>query len=110
MTVRTYVFHLQAKHALFEEIKGINQQLIDTVVVLSDEDTIPTAAATAGSEGTIVKCSISAVSFSPNYKSQQLSTQMVRFQAFQSKLFINYVHYFSISSIDFVFSGYAVTN
>ncbi|KAL0007294.1 hypothetical protein SO802_008796 [Lithocarpus litseifolius] len=67
---------IEAKHALFEEIMGINQQLIDTVVVLSDEDTIPTAAATAGSEGTIVKCSLSAVSFSPNYKSQQLSTQM----------------------------------
>ena len=96
MNVRTYVFHLQAKHALFVEVTEINQQQIDAVVDLSDEDTIPTAtaAATAGSEGTIVKCSFSAVSFSPNYKSQQLSAQIVRFQAFQSKLFINYMHYF----------------
>ena len=84
---------MQAKHALFEEVKEINQQLIDAVVDLSDEDTIPTAAAaaTVGGEGTIVKCS---VSLSPNYKSQQLSAQIVRFQAFQSKLFINYMHYF----------------
>ena len=58
MNVRTYVFHLQGTHALFEEIKEINQQLIDAMVVLSDEDTIPTApaAAIAGGEGTIVKC------------------------------------------------------
>ena len=45
------------------------------MVVLRDEDTIPTvaAAATASGEGTIVKCS---VSLSPNYKSKQLSAQM----------------------------------
>lgn len=34
VNVRNYVFHLQAKHALFEEIKEINQQLIDTMVDL----------------------------------------------------------------------------
>ena len=63
------------------------------MVVLRDEDTIPTvaAAATASGEGTIVKCS---VSLSPNYKSKQLSAQIVHFQAFQSKLFVNYMHYF----------------
>jgi PAX-interacting protein 1 len=84
VNVRTYVFNVQAKHALLEEIREINQQLIDTVVVLSDEDTIPTAAAAAtdGGEGTIVKCSFSAVAFSPNYEAQQVSAQMVRFQAF----------------------------
>uniref|UniRef100_A0A7N2LKG7 Uncharacterized protein n=1 Tax=Quercus lobata TaxID=97700 RepID=A0A7N2LKG7_QUELO len=66
---------MKAKHALFEEVKEINQQLKDAVVDLSDEDTIPTAAAaaTAGGEGTIVKCS---VYLSPNYKSQQLSAQI----------------------------------
>ena len=57
VNVRTYIFHLQGKHALFEEIKEINQQLIDAMVVLSDEDTIPNAAAVAiaGGEGTIVE-------------------------------------------------------
>ncbi|KAM4082048.1 hypothetical protein ACJW30_11G139500 [Castanea mollissima] len=83
---------IEAKHALFEEIKGINQQLIDTVVVLSDEDTIPTAAATAGIEGTIVKCSFSAVSFSPNYKSQQLSTQMSPIEPLKLLVPTNYPH------------------
>lgn len=63
---------LQAKHALLEEIREINQQLIDTVVVISDEDTIPTAAATEGGGGTIIKCSFSAVAISPNFKSQQV--------------------------------------
>lgn len=72
---------LQANLALFEEIKEINQRLIDTVVDISDEDVDPTATATAATievgEGTIVKCSYSAVALSPNLKSQYASSQMV---------------------------------
>lgn len=70
---------LQANHALLEEIREINQRLIDTVVDISEEDVGPTAAAPSaeGSEGTIVKCSFSAVALSPNLKSQYASAQMV---------------------------------
>jgi PAX-interacting protein 1 len=73
---------LQANHALLEEIREINQRLIDTVVDISDEDVDSTAvAATAeGGEGTIVKCSFSAVALSQNLKSQYASAQMVCFQ------------------------------
>jgi N-acetylglutamate synthase-like GNAT family acetyltransferase len=101
---------LQAKHVLLEEIREINQQLIDTVVVISDEDTIPTAAATEGGQGTIVKCSFSAVAISPNFKSQQVSAQMVVSKHSIRLLFINYMHYLSTPCIDFVFYGYAVAN
>ena len=47
---------LQVNHALLEEIREINQRLIDTVVDISDEDVDPsTAAATVeGGEGIIV--------------------------------------------------------
>lgn len=73
---------LQANHALLEEIKEINQRLIDTVVDISDEDVDPTAAAVAaeGGEGNIVTCSFSAVALSPNLKSQYASAQMVGFR------------------------------
>lgn len=68
----------QANHALLEEIREINQRLIDTVMDISDEDVDPTAAAAAeGAEGTIVKCSFSAVALSPSLKSQYASVQMV---------------------------------
>lgn len=102
---------LQAKHALSEEIREINQQLIDTVVVISDEDTIPTAAATEGGEGTIVKCSFSAVAISPNFKSQQVSAQMV-VSKHSSRNVIHklYALPFSTPCIDFMFYGYAVAN
>lgn len=72
---------LQVNHALSEEIREINQGLIDTVVAISDEDVDPTAAAAAaeGGEGTIVKCSFIAVALSPNLKSQYASPQMVGF-------------------------------
>lgn len=72
---------LQANHALLEEIREINQRLIDTVVDVSDADIDPTAAGSAaeGGEGTIVKCSFSAVALSPNLKLQYASAQMVSF-------------------------------
>ena len=63
-----------------EEIREINQQLIDTVVDISHEDIDPAAAAAAaaeGGEGTIVKCCFSAVALSANLKSQYASAQMV---------------------------------
>ncbi|KAI8572509.1 hypothetical protein RHMOL_Rhmol01G0204700 [Rhododendron molle] len=69
----------QANHTLLEEIVEINQQLIDTVVCVSDEDVDPTPAAAItgeGGEGTIVLCSFSAVALSPNLKSQYASAQM----------------------------------
>lgn len=68
-----------------DEIREINQRLIDTVVDISDEDADPTAAGSAaeGGEGTIVKCSFSAVALSPNLKSQYASAQMVSFIAIQ---------------------------
>jgi PAX-interacting protein 1 len=72
---------LQVNHALLEEIREINQGLIDTVVDISDEDVDPTAAAEGG-EGTIVKCSFIAVALSPNLKSQYASAQMVGVQTF----------------------------
>ncbi|MQL77749.1 hypothetical protein Taro_010164 [Colocasia esculenta] len=59
-----------ANYSLLEEITEINQQLIDTVVGISDEDADSIAAAAEGSEGTVVKCSYSAVAVSPNLKSQ----------------------------------------
>lgn len=74
------IFHTwQANHALLEEIREINLRLIDTVVDISDEDVDPTAMAAAkeGGEGTIVKCSFSAIALSPNLKSQYASSQMV---------------------------------
>lgn len=74
---------MQVNHLLLDEIKEINQRLIDTVVDISHEDVDPAAAAAAaaeGGEGTIVKCSFSAVALSPNLKSQYASAQMVRFQ------------------------------
>ncbi|XP_047955267.1 mediator of RNA polymerase II transcription subunit 15a-like isoform X2 [Salvia hispanica] len=69
---------LEANHALEEELRDINQKLIDTVVYISEDDVDPTAVAAAseGGEGTIVKCSFSAVALSPNLKSQYASAQM----------------------------------
>lgn len=68
---------LQANHALLKEIREINRQLINTVVV-SNDDVDPSAAATAeGDEGTIFKCSFEAVALSPNLKSQYDSGNMV---------------------------------
>lgn len=71
---------MQTNHALLEEIHEINRGLIDSVVAVCDEDVDPTAVATAAEgEGTIVKCSFSAVALSPNLKSQYASAQMVGF-------------------------------
>lgn len=76
---------LQANHSLLEEIREVNQRLIDTVVDISNEEVDPTAAAAAaeGTEGTIVKCSYNAVALSPSLKSQYASVQMVGFKTFK---------------------------
>ncbi|KAE8718443.1 hypothetical protein F3Y22_tig00110013pilonHSYRG00215 [Hibiscus syriacus] len=73
---------IEGNHALLEEIREINERLIDTVVDISDEDVYPGAAASTakGGEGTVVKCSFSAVALSSNLKSQYMSVQMVNFQ------------------------------
>lgn len=78
---------LQANHALLEEIREINQRLIDTVICVSDEDVDPISASAItaeGGEGTIVKCSFSAVALSPNLKSQYASAQMVSSKSLES--------------------------
>lgn len=69
----------QVNPAILEEIKEVNEHLIDTVVDFSDEDVEPTLSAVAAEgEGTIVKCTFSAVSLSPNLRSQYRSAQTVR--------------------------------
>ncbi|XVE89026.1 hypothetical protein DITRI_Ditri19aG0116900 [Diplodiscus trichospermus] len=83
---------IEANHALLEEIREINRRLIDTVVDISDEDVDPgAAAATAeGGEGTIVKCSFSAVALSSNLKSQYMSAQMSPIQPLRLLVPTNY--------------------
>ncbi|KAJ9178982.1 hypothetical protein P3X46_010817 [Hevea brasiliensis] len=83
---------IEANHALLEEIREINQRLIDTVVDISEEDVDPTAAASAteGGEGTIFKCSFSAVALSPNLKSQYTSAQMSPIQPLRLLVPTNY--------------------
>ncbi|KAF3495913.1 hypothetical protein DY000_02054947 [Brassica cretica] len=70
----------ETDHALLEEIKEINQRLIDTVVEISDDEDAadPSEGATArkGCEGTTVKFSFIAVSLSPALKAHLSSTQM----------------------------------
>ena len=64
-----------------EEIKEINQRLIDTVVEISDDedaaDSSEGATASKGCEGTTVRVSFIAVSLSPALKAHLSSTQMV---------------------------------
>ncbi|WZY97904.1 hypothetical protein YC2023_070233 [Brassica napus] len=71
----------ETEHALSEEIKEINQRLIDTVVEISDDedaaDSSEGATASKGCEGTTVRLSFIAVSLSPALKAHLSSTQMV---------------------------------
>ncbi|ESQ35234.1 hypothetical protein EUTSA_v10006572mg [Eutrema salsugineum] len=70
----------ETEHALLEEIKEINQRLIDTVVEISDDedaaDPSEEATASKGCEGTTVRFSFIAVSLSPALKAHLSSTQM----------------------------------
>ncbi|XP_019456230.1 PREDICTED: mediator of RNA polymerase II transcription subunit 15a-like isoform X1 [Lupinus angustifolius] len=83
----------EANHTLLEEVREINNRLIDTVVEISNEDVVPTAAAAAaaeGAEGTIVKCSFRAVALSPTLKSQYASMQMSPIQPLRLLVPVNY--------------------
>ncbi|KAL8264109.1 hypothetical protein R6Q59_022239 [Mikania micrantha] len=82
----------ETNHALLEEIKEINRGLIDTVVAVSDEDVDPAAATAAseGGDGTVVKCSFSAVALGPNLKSQYASAQMSPIQPLRLLVPANY--------------------
>lgn len=74
---------MQVSHSLLDEITEINNKLIGTVVSISDEDVDPVAVAIAGSnEGTVIKCSYSAVALSPSLKSHFASAQVVSFFLF----------------------------
>ncbi|CAL0335264.1 unnamed protein product [Lupinus luteus] len=79
----------EANHTLLEEVREINNGLIDTVVEISDEDVVTTAAA-EGAEGTIVKCSFRAVALSPTLKSQYASMQMSPIQPLRLLVPVNY--------------------
>nr|KYP56775.1 hypothetical protein KK1_003022 [Cajanus cajan] len=82
---------IEANHSLLEEIREVNQRLIDTVVDISNEEVDPTAAAAAeGTEGTIVKCSFNAVALSPSLKSQYASAQMSPIQPLRLLVPTNY--------------------
>ncbi|XP_034903915.2 mediator of RNA polymerase II transcription subunit 15a isoform X2 [Populus alba] len=83
---------IEANHALFEEIREINQRLLATVVDISDEDVDSTAAAAAaeGGGGTFVKCSFIAVALSPNLKAQYTSAQMSTIQPLRLLVPTNY--------------------
>ncbi|KAF4386189.1 hypothetical protein F8388_016441 [Cannabis sativa] len=80
---------LEAIHALKEEIREINLRLIDTVIDISEESSA-VAAAAKGGEGTIVKCSFSAVALSPNMKLQYASAQMSPIQPLRLLVPTNY--------------------
>ncbi|GAB2282672.1 hypothetical protein Dimus_017209 [Dionaea muscipula] len=82
----------EVNHPLLEEIREVNERLIDTVVEISDEDMNPTMAAAAAAdfgEGTVVKCSFTAVTLSPDLKSQYVS-QMVPIQPLRMLVPANY--------------------
>ncbi|KAG6789062.1 hypothetical protein POTOM_005146 [Populus tomentosa] len=83
---------IEANHALFEEIREINQRLLATVVDISDEDVDSTAAAAAaeGGGGTFVKCSFIAVALSPTLKAQYTSAQMSTIQPLRLLVPTNY--------------------
>ncbi|KAJ8424491.1 hypothetical protein Cgig2_014403 [Carnegiea gigantea] len=83
---------IEVNHALLEEIKEVNERLIDTVVDISDEDADPSVAASAalGSGGTIVRCCFSAITLSPNLKSQYTSAHMSPIQPLRLLVPANY--------------------
>ena len=72
---------LQISHVLLEEIREINDRLIETIVDVSNEDLVPSVAASAfkGSEGIVVRCSYNAISLSPSLKAHYTSAQVVSF-------------------------------
>ncbi|QCE02137.1 mediator of RNA polymerase II transcription subunit 15a-like isoform X2 [Vigna unguiculata] len=81
---------IEVNHALLEEIREINHQLIDTVVDISNVDPTPAVAADEGAEGILVKCSFIAVALSPSLKSQYASAQMSPIQPLRLLVPANY--------------------
>nr|AFP44686.1 hypothetical protein [Eragrostis tef] len=66
----------EVNHALVEEIQEINQQLIDTELHVCEDDAESFAATSEGAEGTVIKCTFTAVAVSPSLKSMFASAQM----------------------------------
>ncbi|KAG8048367.1 hypothetical protein GUJ93_ZPchr0008g13184 [Zizania palustris] len=67
---------IEINHALMEEIHDINQQLIDTELHVCEDDAESFAATSEGAEGTVIKCTFTAVAVSPSLKSMFASAQM----------------------------------
>ncbi|KAF8028145.1 hypothetical protein BT93_E0914 [Corymbia citriodora subsp. variegata] len=82
----------EANYDLWGEIKQINQQLILTVVDISDEevDSHAASAHTKVGEGTIVKCSFTGVGINPNLRSETTSLKMSLIQPLWLLLPMNY--------------------
>jgi hypothetical protein len=76
LTISVVLLDLQMNHALQDEIREINHQLIDTVVDVS-EDGNDAAAAAEGRDGIVLKCSYNAIALSPSMKFRYRSSQMV---------------------------------
>ncbi|XXG66944.1 hypothetical protein AAC387_Pa06g0400 [Persea americana] len=74
-TTRIRRHRAEVNNALLQEVREINQRLIDTNIEISDEDVDSIAAAAEG-EGTIVKCSFNALAATSNLKSQYASAQI----------------------------------
>ncbi|XP_052164817.1 mediator of RNA polymerase II transcription subunit 15a [Oryza glaberrima] len=66
----------EINHALMEEIHEINQQLIDTELHVCEDDAESFGATSEGTEGTVIKCTFTAVAVSPSLKSMFASAQM----------------------------------
>ncbi|KAL9239902.1 hypothetical protein vseg_014177 [Gypsophila vaccaria] len=83
---------IEVNHALMEEIREVNERLIDTVVDISNEDMDPSMAApdVEGGEGTVVKCSYNAITLSPSLRSQYMSAQMSPIQPLKLLVPANY--------------------
>nr|XP_043624881.1 mediator of RNA polymerase II transcription subunit 15a-like [Erigeron canadensis] len=64
---------IERRHPLLDEIREINQGLIDTVVDITQEDDVDPATALGVGKGIVVKCSFSTVALDPNLKSQYAS-------------------------------------
>ncbi|CAK7336444.1 unnamed protein product [Dovyalis caffra] len=77
------------RRTLLKEIEEINQQLIDTVIDISDDQTDSTAVRTHCG-GIVIKCSFIAVSISPNLSSKEDYTQIKKIPPLQLLIPNNY--------------------
>lgn len=90
--VECNLYLLQANHSLWDEIREINKQLIETVVDISDEEADLTAEeAAAKGDGTVVMCSFTAVALSPDLRSRYESAQLVSFKCLKFSSFTNHI-------------------